>query len=183
MRRQILGLGTIALLSLSISACSNEAQNNGHDADVSGVESLMTTKQSIINGERVSGKDYNSTVSIFLQYGSMRSASCTGTLIAPNYVLTASHCISDCIDHRTGESNNVSSERPYMRVGIGNSVESLEKVYEIAEFIAHPNFVCYPSDIRNDVALLRLKQHVPSSVAVPVAPLPDSLQLTAKEAE
>ena len=183
MRRQILGLGTIALLSLSISACSNEAQNNGRDADVSGVESLMTTKQSIINGDRVSGKDYNSTVSIFIQYGSMRDASCTGTLIAPNYVLTASHCISDCIDHRTGKSNDVSSERPYMRVGIGNSVESLEKVYEIAEFIAHPNFVCSPSDIRNDVALLRLKQHVPSSVAVPVAPLPDSLQLTAQEAE
>ena len=44
MRRQILGLGTIALLSLSISACSNEAQNNGHDADVSGGESLMTTR-------------------------------------------------------------------------------------------------------------------------------------------
>ena len=191
MKRSLACLSILALLSLTYAGCSAESGADGTFGDVAPipVKELTQTRNAIINGTRVTGKEYYSAVSIFIEYYAdgytssqrqlMREPSCSGTLISPNLVLTAGHCISDCIEN--GRSNETSYYRPYMRVGFGLTVANPDYSYEIAEFIAHPDFVCTTSDIRNDIALIRLKTAVPESVASPTEVLPPPLALSADE--
>ncbi len=91
---------------------------------------------------------------------------CTGTLIARDLVLTAAHC---ALDKATGE--------PYppgmitFRAGLSDG-ESLadRKVIQIA---AHPDFVANgrvsAPRVRVDVALMRLEEPIPYSIADPFA--------------
>lgn len=91
---------------------------------------------------------------------------CTGTLIAKDMVLTAAHC---ALDKATG--------KPYapgevtFRAGLSDG-EALadRKVIQIA---AHPDFVANapvsPERVRVDVALMRLEEPIPYSIADPFA--------------
>ena len=182
MKRNILALSLIALSTLSFAACGSDTLNPNGALDDIDVAQLTAKKQPIINGTRVTGNEYSAAVTIYLDVYGDRSTSCTGTLIAPNYVLTASHCISNCLEEN-GEQDDIYSYRPYMRVGVGNSVNSLKASYKIAEFIEHPDFYCTSNKIENDIALIRLTKNVPSSVAVPVMPFTDQMELTAKEVD
>ena len=80
---------------------------------------------------------------------------CTGTLIAPDRVLTAGHCVS-------GYSN--------LSVGFGNT-RALEPSYPVASVILHPE---YSSQV-NDIAILQLESAV-SIQPVPILTLEDELR-------
>lgn len=76
-----------ALLSALVS-CAPKTSN--HTAD--------TKKSSIINGKDVKSDDLIAK-SIVVVYNSKTKYLCTGTLIAPNVVLTAAHCAPERISH------------------------------------------------------------------------------------
>ena len=80
---------------------------------------------------------------------------CTGSLIAPDKVLTAGHCVS-------GYSN--------LSVGFGNT-RALEPSYPVASVILHPE---YSSQV-NDIAILQLESAV-SIQPVPILTLEDELR-------
>lgn len=91
---------------------------------------------------------------------------CTGTLIAQDLVLTAAHC---ALDKKTG--------KPYVpgevtfRAGLSDGEALAER--KVVQIAAHPDYAANaplsPESIRADVALMRLEQPIPYSIADPFA--------------
>lgn len=170
-RHSIIVLAAFAAL---LGACDSNQSPITQD-----VPELTSRKLPIINGTKVTGNDYLSTVALVLDYWGSYDIFCTGTLISPNYVLTAGHCISYC----RGDSDNIEEYRPIMKVGIGQSESSLRKLYEIEAFYPHPNFTCSNSLIQHDIAILKLKTPVPLSVTSPTPPMPPIHDISAKDVD
>ena len=84
---------------------------------------------------------------------------CTGSLIAPDKVLTAAHCV-------IGHSG--------LSVGFGNT-RSLEPSYPITSAIPHPD-VEPPGYQANDIAILQLESPITTIQPVPILTLEDELR-------
>ena len=136
-----------------------------------------TAKSPIINGTKVTGNNYLSTIA-FVRPGYYTSyeAFCTGTLVSPDTVVTAAHCIANC-----EPTDDTESLRPKMKVAIGQSEGNWTKMYSIKSFHPHPDFVCTDYEIKNDIAVVRLKNEVPKSVAIPTSIIPVSEKVTIDE--
>ena len=90
----------------------------------------------IIGGSLVRGKEFDDCVGV----GDSAGWGCTGTLIAPDVVLTAGHC-----------------EVLHTRIFIGNDESKAGRVFRIRHHVIHPRF----SDaLRNDLMLLFLEKKV-----------------------
>ena len=157
------------LLSMAVLSCE---EGQFQDAELYGSDVAA-----IINGTRVTGNNRLSTVALVLSYGGSYEAFCTGTLITQNFVLTAAHCVDACV----GDTDPINAYRSMMRVGIGQDDGSLRAVYEIASFHVHSNYYCSSWTIRDDIAILKLRQTVPTSVAQATPPMPPHLDVTASE--
>jgi trypsin len=87
---------------------------------------LENAKRLIVDRDRIVGgiatADYRDCVAI----GTADDWCCTGTLVAPNVVVTAGHCYPVCVE----------------RVFVGDNVEQLEAgtVIEVADAVRHPEY-------------------------------------------
>ena len=126
----------------------------------------------IINGDPDTTQEHQAVVYIQIDVGGGYAAACTGTLIAPDVVLTAGHCV--CSQNSTTQ---FSSDR--FDIFFGNSVNSMFASRSVSEVLRHPNYDpdWYYGAPSNDIALLRLSSSAPASVS-PIPHLPTGLAVT-----
>lgn len=137
------------------------------------LEADLRTAEQAIDGGQV---DETSThvMGILIQSG-FGGGICTGTLIAPNMILTAQHCIAEvpssfvqCGVTRFGSKYAANSLRVTPRTQL---MQGLATAYQVRSV----NTPVGSGDMcGEDIAVLILRQNVPDSVATPIIPRIDS---------
>ena len=85
---------------------------------------------------------------------------CTGTLVSPNVVLTAAHCLD-------GVTTNITDQ-----IFFGRSVHDAGTFVAVTGALVHPEYD--PSTLENDLALLALASSAPAAPRPLRAPTPDA---------
>jgi secreted trypsin-like serine protease len=161
----------VGALAMALGACGTTTPTN---------DELNQSQDPIINGELPDEPMHDAVVSLHKRVGDSYYINiyCSGTLIAPDVVLTAAHCL----DEGRNKFNPIEPEEVWVYVGDNPVVESdnievfWDHVYDVTEVQAHPSY--NNRALTDDIGLLRLASSPP---VTPVAALPASLGLTSAD--
>lgn len=134
------------------------------DLDYDDGEHFATESQTIINGDPPDHAIHDAVVGLWVSRNGTTYL-CSGTLISPDVVVTAAHCLDEAHGGKTVDPVEASQ----VSVRAGDNANSLPS-FTVAEVFLHPDYD--RRKLRHDIALLQLNDSV--GVA-PVAGLPASL--------
>lgn len=162
-----LWVGVVTALLLGAWGCGDASRS---PVDLEGPTYLpgtQETEQSIKNGQIANNQTH--VVGMAVQRG-RGTGICTGTLIAPNLVLTAQHCVSSLSSQRVQcGSTTFTGTLPKSDIGVTTDtrISGGGNFKRVKEIHTPPggNGIC-----GRDIALMTLARDIPSSEAQPVAP-------------
>jgi hypothetical protein len=165
LRYSVNGLVACALLATAATVSSGCVEQEIDEAREHEAQEVATVRQSIEGGQRDS--ENTAVVGLYATSGGV----CSGTLIAPNLILTAQHCVSEidssqviCGQTSFGDTHSASgifaTTEPYLTRDGENYTQAKE--------------VLVPDGTGDmcgeDIALIILRDNIPSSQAAPIAP-------------
>ncbi|KAM4606931.1 chymotrypsin-like elastase family member 2A [Discoglossus pictus] len=126
-----------------------------------GVPTYQPVLSRVVNGQEAAPNSWPWQVSLQYIYNGYWYHTCGGTLIAPNWVLTAGHCISSSNTYR-------------VQVGRHNFrlYESQSQTIAVVKLINHPRWNPNVLSNGNDISLLKLEAPVAYTDAIQPACLP-----------
>ncbi|KAL4882060.1 trypsin-like serine protease [Aspergillus karnatakaensis] len=116
--------------------------------------STSPVRPSIVGGAEVSITDYPYQIAL-LTYG---VATCGGSIVSPNHIVTAAHCVS-----------NVPESELTIRAGSSLSASG-GKVLDVSAAAIHPEYYAPRTD--NDMAVLTLNESIPFGSEIAAIALP-----------
>ncbi len=156
-------LAVSALALVGLAGCSGEVGGQG---EASAREHLGSQASAIQDGEMDTNAKHNFAVGVANRLGGV----CSGTLIAPNLVLTARHCVippqaNETVTCANVFPANVSPNQLYITTE--PNLYKAKSYYAATEIITpESNAFC-----GNDIALVILDKNVPATEAQPATPV------------
>lgn len=143
------------------------SQNNIQSCQMSTTSSIPCGCSKILNPKIINGQSANQSAwPWMISYGSKRIHICGGTLITPEYILTAAHCF-----HSNDEDNPIDISTIEIRIGLTDLTDvTHENLFAIRKLISHHEF--NPSTYQNDIALIRLDRSILPSDTIQMLCLP-----------
>lgn len=140
------------------------------EGDLHGLAPVRTSKSnpSIVGGTAVTSASKYPFMTYVALSGPWGSGYCGGTLVAPTYILTAAHCITDTTRSGISAASDVTAY-----IGSHTLSPFVGETRTVAEVIRHPNYNTEAGDYDNDVAILRLTSastKAPIDLASPYGP-------------
>lgn len=152
-------LATVVLLSAAAIACGTPDAGGGFD------DSVGRQASAIQGGQLDTRTSDTFAVGVATKFGGM----CSGTLIAPNLVLTARHCV---VPTGTTEAVTCADKFPASIDASDLYVTTDSNLYRAKNFFAAAEIITPENDsfCGNDIALVILDKSIPATVAKPVTP-------------
>lgn len=146
-------LALVAVAALLVPACAAPEETP---------ESVAQTRQQIVGGT-VSTAQWDATV----QLSQNGQFSCSGTLIAPNLVLTARHCVSQLDENSSDECGTTTSDDPPAGMGVSLGVNATPAA-SVAKGLKVFTLGANASLCGGDIALIQFDRDIPNGKIAPV---------------